>query len=461
LLQGFAANSPSGAAPRQVQRAEGQQMKLQRVMRFLTLGLLLLIIPAALSSPSSAQFALGVSVRVGPPPLPIYAQPLCPGPGYIWTPGYWAWSDDDGYYWVPGTWVLAPEVGFLWTPGYWGWVNGFYVWNAGYWGPHIGFYGGINYGFGYFGEGFAGGEWRGGRFFYNRSVTNVNVTNITNVYNKTVIVNNNTHVAFNGGKGGTTARPTPQQAAWAHESHRGPVAAQLQHQQAASHNRALLARENHGRPPIAATARPASFTGRGVVSARAAGGAYHTPAMSPKQARVSNSAGNRVSGNHPAGNQGANRPSGNRSAGSNKADRPANSSNRSNTSSISNRPLNNNRTSNRTSSNRPSDNRSAKASPPPSSHASNPPRRESTPRAQTARPSGQSRPQSGQATRPSDEAHSRPAPQVRQSAPRPAPQARQIAPRPAPQPRQNAAKPAPNSARAHNEPPRKSEQKQR
>ena len=28
-----------------------------------------------------------------------------PGPGYIWTPGYWAYDPADGYYWVPGTWV--------------------------------------------------------------------------------------------------------------------------------------------------------------------------------------------------------------------------------------------------------------------------------------------------------------------------------------------------------------------
>jgi len=256
---GFEANSPSGAALTGKPKGhEENKMKLQRVMRFLTFGLLLLVIPAALSSPSTAQIGFGISVRIGPPPLPIYEQPLCPGPGYIWTPGYWAWSDDDGYYWVPGTWVEAPEVGYLWTPGYWGWNDGLYVWNAGYWGPHLGFYGGINYGFGYFGEGFAGGEWRGGEFFYNRSVTNVNVTNITNVYNKTVIVNNNTHVAYNGGQGGVAARPTPQQAAYAHESHRGPVSTQLQHEHAASQNRALFARENHGRPSVAATARPAT-----------------------------------------------------------------------------------------------------------------------------------------------------------------------------------------------------------
>ena len=54
-----------------------------------------------------------------PPPLPVYEQPLCPGPGYAWTPGHWAYAAG-GYYWVPGTWVLPPAVGLIWTPGYWG-----------------------------------------------------------------------------------------------------------------------------------------------------------------------------------------------------------------------------------------------------------------------------------------------------------------------------------------------------
>src|SRR5215470_13323301 len=58
---------------------------------------------------------IDVVVSFGPPELPIYEQPFCPGDGYIWTPGYWAW-DGAEYYWVPGTWILAPEVGFLWTP---------------------------------------------------------------------------------------------------------------------------------------------------------------------------------------------------------------------------------------------------------------------------------------------------------------------------------------------------------
>src|ERR1700689_3925133 len=143
-------------------------MRNFRTMRWLLLALLMLAIPAA----SHAQIAVGVSIRIAPPILPVYAQPICPEPGYIWTPGYWGYGSD-GYYWVPGTWVMAPEVGFLWTPGYWGWGGGLYAWHGGYWGPHVGFYGGVNYGFGYGGVGFAGGAWNHGVFAYNRAYSNV------------------------------------------------------------------------------------------------------------------------------------------------------------------------------------------------------------------------------------------------------------------------------------------------
>src|SRR5690349_4227942 len=44
-------------------------------------GLLLAAMVLGASAPVSAQVAIGVSVTVAPPPLPIYEQPLCPGPG--------------------------------------------------------------------------------------------------------------------------------------------------------------------------------------------------------------------------------------------------------------------------------------------------------------------------------------------------------------------------------------------
>jgi hypothetical protein len=267
-----------------------------RAVRWLLLAIVVVSTVVSFSAASFSQIAVGISVRIGPPVLPVYAQPICPGPGYLWTPGYWAWGDDDGYYWVPGTWVLAP-VGMLWTPGYWGWGGGFYAWHPGYWGPHIGFYGGINYGFGYTGVGFVGGEWRGGAFFYNRYVTNVSVTNVTHVYNRTVALDNTRVVGYNGGAGGIEARPTPEEEAAAHERHGAPLAEQAQHERIAGQNRENFASENHGRPAIAATARPGDFSSRSAVPARSAGGEYHAPAMSPKEARANSAPGNRTRSN--------------------------------------------------------------------------------------------------------------------------------------------------------------------
>jgi hypothetical protein len=244
------------------------QMRKSHIAGLVLLALVMVFMPAR----SSAQISVGVAVHIGPPALPVYEQPICPGAGYLWTPGYWAYGDD-GYYWVPGTWVMAPTVGFLWTPGYWGWGGGGYFWHAGYWGPHVGFYGGINYGFGYGGVGFVGGRWNGGVFAYNTAVMHVNTTVIHNTYVDKTVINNvtvNNRVSYNGGTGGVSARPTSSELAAEHEHHVAPTSMQTQHEHAAGTNRALLASENHGKPAIAATAKPGEFSGHGVVAAKAA-----------------------------------------------------------------------------------------------------------------------------------------------------------------------------------------------
>jgi WXXGXW repeat (2 copies) len=229
---------------------------------------------------SGAAFGqIGLMITVAPPPLPVYEQPICPDDGYIWTPGYWAYdSDISDYYWVPGTWVLAPETGYLWTPAYWGWGGDRFVFYDGYWGPLVGFYGGVNYGFGYFGVGFEGGRWDNGHFFYNQAVSNVNVTVIHNVYNNRVEERSETRVSYNGGEGGLTTRPTPQQEAAARERHVPPVAAQTQHMQEARSNPQQRASVNRGKPEIAATPKPGAYKDRGVVQSKSAGGNYNPPA---------------------------------------------------------------------------------------------------------------------------------------------------------------------------------------
>ena len=299
-------------------------------MRNLIRALIAALSLATLPVVSDAGVFVGVSVNIAPPELPVYVQPPCPAAGYIWIPGYWAWADED-YYWVPGTWALAPAVGLLWTPGYWGWESGVYIWNGGYWGRHVGFYGGVNYGFGYGGEGYEGGRWRGDQFYYNRSVTNVSTTNITNVYNQTV-VNNVTvnRVSFNGGSGGVAARPNAAQLAAEREHHVGFTPGQRLQEQKARGDKSLRASVNGGRPPIAATQKPAVFSGHGVVAARgasAAGREPRAPAPATNRSDRPPQAQRPAMGNH-AGSAQADRPPqvqhpamGNR-AGSAQVDRP-------------------------------------------------------------------------------------------------------------------------------------------
>lgn len=240
---------------------------------------------AALPAVSSAGVFVGVSVNIAPPALPVYVQPPCPQAGYLWVPGYWGWNAG-AYYWVPGTWVLPPRVGLLWTPGYWGWGGGVYLWHAGYWGPHVGFYGGVNYGFGYDGVGFVGGYWRGSVFLYNRAVVHVGPGFARNVYYHPVAYHAAfARVSFNGGPGGIVARPTRAQMVAAHERHIAFTSMQQRQQRMAFANRSLRADYNHGRPSIAATARPAVFRGNGAFAARGAAGARFAPNRARAQQR--------------------------------------------------------------------------------------------------------------------------------------------------------------------------------
>ena len=237
-----------------------------RTFRTLALATTLIVSSLVAFTPARAQVDIDIQVDLAPPPLPVYDQPPMPDDGYLWVPGYWAWDDDIGYYWVPGTWVLPPSPALLWTPAYWGWDDDVYVFHAGYWGPHVGFYGGVYYGFGYTGDGYEGGYWRNGTFFYNRTVNNIGVVAVTNVYSRTIVVNNVTNVSYNGGSHGLTARPTPAQLAAAHDPHTPPTSQQTQHVQAAVKDPALALNNNQGHPSVAATAHAAEFKGPSVVT---------------------------------------------------------------------------------------------------------------------------------------------------------------------------------------------------
>ena len=240
----------------------------------------ILAVPLLAAAPALAQVTIGISVQTEPPMLPVYSQPPIPEPGYIWTPGFWAWSAPVGYYWVPGTWVLPPMVGMLWTPPYWGWSQGVYVFHEGYWGPHVGFYGGINYGFGYGGTGYDGGRWEGNIFAYNRRANNLGSVRYGNVYERTLTTIGNSHVSYLGGARGARAQPSVGERAAEREHHTTLTQEQTRHVGMAENHPDLAASRNAGRPGIPATSRPAQFempgAGRPIVPGPAPRGDTHS-----------------------------------------------------------------------------------------------------------------------------------------------------------------------------------------
>jgi len=220
---------------------------------------------AELANQQNGQPGIGVTVDLNapvdvdvvadtaPPAMPDYEQPECPSDGYLWQPGYWAYTPyRNDYYWVPGTWVAPPSPGVLWTPPYWGYEGSRFVFHVGYWGDHVGFYGGINYGYGYGGRGYYGGEWRGGRFNYNTAVVRVNTTVVHNTYINKTVINNvvvNNHNSFNG-RGGVEVTPSPEEISASREHHLKPTPEQNSNQLAARGNPNQFHNTNPGGKPV-------------------------------------------------------------------------------------------------------------------------------------------------------------------------------------------------------------------
>jgi hypothetical protein len=79
----------------------------------------------------------GCAARVGvvgfAPPAPRYAvMGVAPGPGYVWTEGFYDYRGG-GYAWVPGRWQRPPRRNAVWVPGSWAHNGRGYEFHRGYW----------------------------------------------------------------------------------------------------------------------------------------------------------------------------------------------------------------------------------------------------------------------------------------------------------------------------------------
>ena len=215
-------------------------------------GALCLSWPTVAMAQSDADF----EVSVPPPPLPDYEQPALPGDGFVWTPGYWAWSVGEAdYYWVPGEWVLPPQPGMLWTPGYWVWRDGAYAFVPGYWSESVGYYGGVAYGYGYDGYGYYGGRWREGQFEYNSAFANIGADIGVRTFVEPAPERWRWRTSFSGGPEGLSIPPTQEQGQVAAQRHLPPTGFQVGARAAAGAVPDLKFGHNRGQLPPDASAK--------------------------------------------------------------------------------------------------------------------------------------------------------------------------------------------------------------
>jgi len=89
---------------------------------------LLLAASASFAVPAYAQISINIGLA---PPAPQYEVMPTIQPGYVWAPGYWAWSGER-HVWVRGR-PIAQREGYRWEPDRWDQRNQGYYRTAGHW----------------------------------------------------------------------------------------------------------------------------------------------------------------------------------------------------------------------------------------------------------------------------------------------------------------------------------------
>lgn len=75
-------------------------------------------------------------VTVGPPAPLVYGPVgVAPGPGYIWTDGYYDWVGNT-WVWRPGRWARPPHPGYVWRKPYYEHYHRGYRMHPGHWQRH-------------------------------------------------------------------------------------------------------------------------------------------------------------------------------------------------------------------------------------------------------------------------------------------------------------------------------------
>jgi hypothetical protein len=104
-------------------------MKLKRTLAIAALAVGTSLVPSI----AFARVDVGITVG-GPPPPPRVVGPVgvAPGPGYVWTNGYWNWSGGT-WVWVGGNWIVPPRGHHVWVEPSYHPYQGHYHYHPGHW----------------------------------------------------------------------------------------------------------------------------------------------------------------------------------------------------------------------------------------------------------------------------------------------------------------------------------------
>ncbi|HEX5698608.1 MAG TPA: YXWGXW repeat-containing protein [Rhodoferax sp.] len=89
-----------------------------------------LLLALALAAGGTAFAQISVNIVIAPP-APMYEVVPVMQPGYVWAPGYWAWTNER-HVWVRGR-TMVQRDGYKWVPDRWEQRNGTYYRQAGRW----------------------------------------------------------------------------------------------------------------------------------------------------------------------------------------------------------------------------------------------------------------------------------------------------------------------------------------
>jgi WXXGXW repeat (2 copies) len=92
---------------------------------------LLASLSACVVAPARPRYMTSELVTVEPPVAVDEVVGVAPGPGYVWTNGYWNWYGGR-HVWVGGRWVEG-RPGYRWTPHAWVREGGGWHLREGYW----------------------------------------------------------------------------------------------------------------------------------------------------------------------------------------------------------------------------------------------------------------------------------------------------------------------------------------